>query len=104
MDGDPLRSSDWQDRFWAVVPAGGSGTRLWPLSRANNPKFLLPLLGKNSLLQDTVDRLKLITNVARILVVCGPAHVPEISRQLPAIPAENIIVEPSPKGSGPAIG
>lgn len=89
--------------FWAVVPAGGSGTRLWPLSRAARPKFLLPLLGERSLLQQTVDRLRPLTCAERILVVCGPAHAAPIARQLPEVPAENIVVEPAPRGSGPAI-
>lgn len=89
--------------FWAVVPAGGSGTRLWPLSRAARPKFLLPLLGERSLLQQTVDRLSPLAPGERILVVCGPAHAAPIVRQLPELPEENILVEPAPRGSGPAI-
>ncbi len=89
--------------FWAVIPAGGSGTRLWPLSRATRPKFLLPLLGTRSLLQQTFDRLVQLTDPAHILVVCGPAHSPAIARQLPDLPAGNIIVEPSPNGTLPAI-
>lgn len=89
--------------FWAVIPAGGSGTRLWPLSRAARPKFLLPLLGNRSLVQETVHRLRPLAPVDRIFVVCGPAHAAPIARQLPILPEANVIVEPSPKGSGPAI-
>lgn len=89
--------------FWAVIPAGGSGTRLWPLSRSARPKFLLPLLGRESLLQQTFDRLTRLTEPERILVVCGPAHVAAIARQLPALPSSNIIVEPSLMGTGPAL-
>lgn len=89
--------------FWAVIPAGGSGSRLWPLSRATRPKFLLPLLGKQSLLQETFERLRELTTPAHILVVCGPAHAAAIARQLPELPSRNIIVEPSPRGTGPAI-
>jgi mannose-1-phosphate guanylyltransferase len=91
------------ENFWAVIPAGGSGTRLWPLSRSARPKFLLPLLGDHSLLQQTFERLKCLTAPSRIMVVCGPAHVAEIARQLPDLPAANIIVEPSPNGTGPAL-
>ncbi|MGH2561634.1 MAG: sugar phosphate nucleotidyltransferase, partial [Thermomicrobiales bacterium] len=90
--------------FWAVVPAGGSGTRLWPLSRAARPKFLLPLLGERSLLQQTWERLMPLTAPARTFVVCGPAHAAAIARQLPELPEGNLLVEPSPRGSGPAIG
>jgi mannose-1-phosphate guanylyltransferase len=90
-------------RFWAIVPAGGSGTRLWPLSRATRPKFLLALTGKQSLLQQTVDRLTPLATPERTLVVCGPAHAAPVARQLPQLPESNIIVEPAPRGSAPAI-
>jgi mannose-1-phosphate guanylyltransferase len=89
--------------FWGVIPAGGAGTRLWPISRATRPKFLLPLLGDRSLLRQTVDRLAALTRPERTLVVCGPAHAADISRQLPELPTDNIIVEPAPRSSGPAI-
>lgn len=90
--------------FWAVIPAGGSGTRLWPLSRPARPKFLLPLLGERSLLQETVARLEGLAPIERTLVICGPLHVDAIQAQLPGLPPENIIVEPVPRGSGSAIG
>ncbi len=90
--------------FWAVIPAGGSGTRLWPLSRSGHPKFLVPLLGERSLLQQTVDRIGLLTSPDRTLVVCGPAHAEPIADQLPTLPETGFVVEPSPRGSGPAIG
>jgi mannose-1-phosphate guanylyltransferase len=89
--------------LWAVVPAGGSGTRLWPLSRAARPKFLLPLLGERSLLQETITRLAPSVPPERTLVVCGPAHAAPVARQLPALPESNVLVEPAPRGSGPAI-
>jgi mannose-1-phosphate guanylyltransferase len=90
--------------FWAVIPAGGSGTRLWPLSRSANPKFLLPLLGERSLLQQTRYRLADLCPPERTFVVCGPAHAASIARQVPEIPAGNLLVEPAPRGSSPAIG
>src|SRR5918994_6700748 len=90
--------------FWTVIPAGGSGTRLWPLSRAANPKFLLPLLGERSMLQQTRARLAGLCLPEQTFVVCGPAHAASIARQLPELPAENLLVEPAPRGSGPAIG
>lgn len=91
------------DHLWAVIPAGGSGTRLWPLSRAAKPKFLLPLLGDRSLLQQTFDRVTRLTTAERVLVVCGPAHAAAIARQLPDLPEANIIIEPTPNGTGPAL-
>ncbi|MGD9713475.1 MAG: mannose-1-phosphate guanylyltransferase [Thermomicrobiales bacterium] len=90
--------------FWSVIPAGGSGTRLWPLSRASRPKYLLPLVGDRSLLQQTWERLLPLSKPERIIVVAGMAHAPEIARQLPDLPVENMIIEPLPRGTGPAIG
>jgi mannose-1-phosphate guanylyltransferase len=89
----------------AVIPAGGSGTRLWPLSRADHPKFLLPLTGTaQSLLQATVARLAGLADPARTLVVTGEPHVAAVAAQLPDLPAENILAEPGPRDSCPAIG
>src|SRR4030095_1210393 len=88
----------------AVVLAGGTGTRLWPLSRAGHPKFLHPLTGTDrSLLQATVDRLDLLAPSERIFVVTGVAHAAAVSRQLSTVPEENILVEPSPRDSCAAI-
>jgi mannose-1-phosphate guanylyltransferase len=90
--------------LYAVIPAGGSGTRLWPLSRAAHPKFLHPLTGSAaSLLQATVERLAPLTTPERTLVVTGAAHVAAVARQLTGLPEENILVEPSPRDSCAAI-
>lgn len=91
-------------QFFAVIPAGGSGTRLWPVSRAGRPKFLLPLPGPRTMIQATVDRLAGIARQENVLVVTGASHVDEVRRQLPDLCAEQIIAEPMPRGSGPAIG
>ncbi|GIH08651.1 mannose-1-phosphate guanyltransferase [Rhizocola hellebori] len=89
----------------AVIPAGGSGTRLWPLSRAGNPKFLHPLTGTaQTLLQATVSRLEHICPLSDIMVVTGVAHAAAVARQLPDLPERNIVVEPSPRDSCAAIG
>jgi mannose-1-phosphate guanylyltransferase len=91
--------------FYAVIPAGGSGTRLWPASRAVHPKFLHHLTGsERTLLQATVDRLEPLAPAARTYVVTGVAHAVGVSRQLPALPVDNILVEPSPRDSCAAIG
>jgi mannose-1-phosphate guanylyltransferase len=90
--------------LYAVIPAGGSGTRLWPLSRAGHPKFLHPLTGTGaSLLQATVSRLAPVSAPDRIFVVTGVAHAAAVSRQLAGVPEENILVEPSPRDSCAAI-
>jgi mannose-1-phosphate guanylyltransferase len=87
-----------------VVPAGGSGTRLWPLSRAANPKFLHALTGTDrSLLQATFDRLAPLCTPERLLVVTGTAHATSVIRQLPELPERNILVEPFARDSCAAI-
>ncbi|CAN5586088.1 mannose-1-phosphate guanylyltransferase [soil metagenome] len=101
MDSEPITANP---AFWSVIPAGGAGTRLWPLSRSSRPKFLLPLIGDRSLLQQTVDRVSPYSTLERTVIVAGSAHAADIARQLPEVPVENIIIEPSPKGTGPAIG
>jgi mannose-1-phosphate guanylyltransferase len=87
-----------------VVPAGGSGTRLWPLSRAANPKFLHALTGTDrSLLQATFDRLAPLSTADNLLVVTGVAHAASVARQLPELPERNILVEPFARDSCAAI-
>src|SRR4051794_3887846 len=90
--------------LYAVIPAGGSGTRLWPLSRAGHPKFLHPLTGTEaSLLQATVERLAPLVTLDSVYVVTGVSHAAAVSRQLAGVPVENILVEPSPRDSCAAI-
>ena len=101
---DLSESAKPPDDFWAIIPAGGSGSRLWPVSRSGQPKFLLNLIdAERSLLQQTVDRLQLVCKHEQMMVVGGPAHAAPITRQLPELDTHQIVVEPSPKGSGPAI-
>jgi len=91
--------------LYSVIPAGGSGTRLWPLSRAGQPKFLHALTGPaSSMLQATVARLAPLSGPDRTFVVTGAAHAVAVARQLPSLPAENLLVEPSPRDSCAAIG
>jgi mannose-1-phosphate guanylyltransferase len=90
--------------LYSTILAGGSGTRLWPLSRACEPKFLHPLTGTDrSLLQATVDRLGGLSAASDVYVVTGTAHAAAISRQLPEVPTDNILIEPSPKDSCAAV-
>lgn len=91
--------------LYSVIPAGGSGTRLWPLSRADHPKFLHPLTGPaQSMLQATVSRVANLSPLSRTFVVTGVAHAAAVARQLPALPEANLLVEPSPRDSCAAIG
>lgn len=91
-----------------IIPAGGAGTRLWPLSRRSRPKFLLDLTGSGrSLLQATVDRMAPVA--ASVTIVTGTAHREGVLAQLPEFgdPAREdrqLVIEPSPRDSMPAIG
>ncbi|MBT2538012.1 mannose-1-phosphate guanylyltransferase [Arthrobacter sp. ISL-69] len=92
------------DRFIAVIPAGGVGTRLWPLSRAAAPKFLHDLTGSGStLLRATYDRLEPLAGEG-VLVVTGVAHRNAVCSQLPEIQDSDLVLESEPKDSGAAIG
>jgi mannose-1-phosphate guanylyltransferase len=97
--GDPI--SD----FYAVIPAGGIGSRLWPLSRADAPKFLHDLTGSgHSLLRDTWDRLEPLTGRDRIAVVTGRAHRAAVEKELPGVADLNVFLESEPRDSAAAIG
>lgn len=90
--------------FYPVIPAGGSGTRLWPLSRKAAPKFLHRLgADERSLMQLTLARLEPLAPPGQTYIVCGEAHKEAIAGQVPEVPRDNIVVEPSGRNSGPAI-
>lgn len=88
---------------YAVIMAGGGGTRLWPLSRKEKPKQLLPLLGKETLFQSTVVRLESLFPPERILVVTVAEQAREMREQAPSIPEENYLIEPSPRGTASVV-
>jgi len=87
---------------WAVVLAGGSGTRFWPLSTPENPKQLLPLAGSVSTAEESIDRLTGLVPRERILVVTGSALAAQIQQRL-NLPAANILVEPRAASTAPAL-
>ena len=87
---------------WAVLLAGGSGTRFWPLSTPTNPKQLLPLAGTRSTAEDAVDRLDGLIPTERILVVTGPGLAPRMIERL-GLPPENVLVEPRAASTAPAL-
>ncbi|MCE3292943.1 MAG: mannose-phosphate guanylyltransferase, partial [Arthrobacter sp.] len=94
MSNDKVTSQDSPlSRFIAVIPAGGVGTRLWPLSRAAAPKFLHDLTGSGStLLRATYDRLEPLAG-NRVLVVTGNAHREAVCRQLPEVQDGDLVLE-----------
>lgn len=87
---------------WAVILAGGSGTRFWPLSTPRHPKQLLPLTGPRSTAEDTVARLDGLIPRERVLVVTGAALAPALGERL-ALPPANLLVEPRAASTGPAL-
>ena len=92
------------EHSYAVIMAGGGGTRLWPVSRKNQPKQLLPLLGEETLFQSTVSRLLDEFPATRILVVTVEEQMRQMRKQVPAIPEENYLIEPSPRGTASVVG
>ena len=89
---------------YAVIMAGGSGTRLWPLSRQQRPKQALKLIGQRTMFQHAVDRIVPLFPPERILVVTRSEHAALLMEQMPELPAENFILEPEGRGTAPAIG
>lgn len=87
-----------------VVFAGGVGTRLWPLSRKNSPKQFGKIIGTESTLQQAVERLLPEFNVSDIYIATGQQYKHIVTEQLPMIPKENFIFEPTLQDVGPAIG
>jgi len=92
------------EHTYAVIMAGGSGTRLWPLSRKKHPKHILPLLGERTLFQSTVDRLEGFVPPDRMLVVTTAEQEAALKEQAPEIPAGNYLVEPQPRGTASVVG
>jgi mannose-1-phosphate guanylyltransferase len=91
-------------RLYALVLSGGAGTRLWPLSRKSQPKQFLHIVGENTLLQDTVERVAELIPIERIFAVAPPEHRALIHEQLPELRSDHVVVEPYPRGNAAAIG
>ena len=90
--------------MYAVIIAGGRGTRFWPASRKKNPKQLLNIVGKETMLQITVDRLKKLKCGEDVFIVTGQQLAAKISETIKGVSKKNIINEPSGKNTAPAIG
>jgi mannose-1-phosphate guanylyltransferase len=92
-------------RFYSVIPAGGIGSRLWPLSRADTPKFLHDLTGSGkSLVRATWERLEPLAGGDRIMIVMGRAHRAAVEAEIPELADRNVVLESEPKDSSAAIG
>jgi mannose-1-phosphate guanylyltransferase len=88
---------------WAVILAGGIGSRFWPLSTPLRPKQLLPLAGDAPLLSDTLERLRPLVPPERTLVLTNASLVGPVAALAPDLPAGNVIAEPRPAGTAAAL-
>lgn len=89
---------------YAVIMAGGKGTRFWPRSRESHPKHLLDILSSKSILRETTDRIRPLVPPEQIFVVTGRLHCEKVRHDLDFIPPRNILVEPEGKNTAPCIG
>lgn len=87
----------------ALIMAGGKGTRFWPLSTEEKPKQFLNLIGEETMIQMTANRIKPIIPIERIFVCTGEMYVDLVKEQLPELPKRNIIVEPEGRNTAPCI-
>jgi mannose-1-phosphate guanylyltransferase len=92
------------DHLYALIMAGGGGTRLWPLSRKTRPKQLLPLVEERSMFHASVERLAPRLTPERVFVVTGQDQAAQLQADAPQVPVENYIVEPFGQNTGPAVG
>jgi mannose-1-phosphate guanylyltransferase len=90
--------------LYAIIMAGGSGTRFWPKSRRDRPKQLLRLFGDATMLQQTVARIEPLVPPERILIVTGADQADATRAQLPDVPTRNVIAEPAPRDTAPCVG
>src|SRR5687767_7591580 len=89
---------------YGVIMAGGAGTRLWPLSRGDRPKQLLPVVRGKSLLQLSYERLRGVLPPERIFVCTSAAHGAQVLENLPELPKENLLGEPEGRDTANAVG
>ena len=90
--------------YYALIMAGGKGTRLWPLSREKTPKHTLKLVDDRTMFQHTVERLRPLFSPEQVFVITTAEHVAVLAEQVEELPRQNFIIEPEGRGTAPAIG
>lgn len=96
-------SDDGGFECWVVLLAGGIGSRFWPASTPRRPKQFLPLATSQPLIVDTIERARELAPAARVLIVTGGHLRPHLERHVPDFPADQIMFEPRPRGTAPAL-
>src|SRR5277367_4968456 len=89
-----MKKIEQKDNRFVIIMAGGRGERFWPVSREKTPKQLVTLLGQRSFLQQAVDRVLPLAPLKNILIITNAVQAPEVRRQLPKLPKQNVIAEP----------
>jgi mannose-1-phosphate guanylyltransferase len=91
------------EALWAVILAGGVGSRFWPVSTPRRPKQLLPLAGSTPLIQQTVERIRPLVPDSRIRILAGPDLADPILDAVPGLSAASLLIEPRARGTGPVL-
>jgi mannose-1-phosphate guanylyltransferase len=99
----PLEPAPVDSELWAVILAGGIGSRFWPLSSPERPKQVLALVSESPLIAETVARLEPLVPVERILVVTSRDIAGQIRAAIPHVPDKNVLVEPRPLGTAASL-
>ena len=92
-----------RNSVYAVIMAGGGGTRFWPWSREKRPKQILPILSDRSMIWETVERVRPLLPRENIFVVTAQSQIAELRKEIPLIPAENLLAEPRGRNTAPCI-
>lgn len=99
----PVETTPVDEELWAVILAGGIGSRFWPLSSSDRPKQVLALVSERPLIAETVARLEALVPTERILVVTSRDIAGQIKAAIPMIPEKNVLVEPRPLGTAASL-
>ncbi len=92
-----------KDSVYAVIMAGGGGTRFWPWSREKRPKQVLPILSDRSMIWETVERIRPFIPGEKIYIVTARSQVADLRREIPQVPEENLLAEPVGRNTAPCL-